>query len=195
VPNLSVDTDSHSSTQSGVTLYEPVGGLGARVQQPATRVKFMRNRVPRADWRLVGRVTTAYQCDLTGHPHEEQVVKLGWPEVSGTPIQDEEAEGHIPDPLASEIPMTVVTRLIRQRLGILPQARFLSRESLRPLYAGSSFACGTSPPMGFSTLGCRLSCVRWIVQCRVFMTDAVSGHITLWKKGFHHRDISPGNMI
>ena len=131
---MSVDTDSHSAAQLGVTLYKPVGGLGARDQQPATRVKFMRNRVLRADWRLVGRVTTAYQCDLTGHPPEEQVVKLGWPEVSGTPETEifkelgetrvEEAQGHIPGLLASEIPMMMDTRLIRRRLCALPQAHF-----------------------------------------------------------------------
>jgi len=36
--------------------------------------------------------------------------------------------------------------------------------------------------------------VSWVVQCRLFTTDAVQGHIVLWGCGFHHRDISPGNL-
>ena len=49
--------------------------------------------------------------------------------------------------------------------------------------------------MDFSTFGCNAYSVSWMVECWVFTTDAIQGHIILWGRGFHHRDISPGNMM
>ena len=49
--------------------------------------------------------------------------------------------------------------------------------------------------MNFSTFGYNAFPVCWIVQCGVFTTDAISGHIILWGEGFHDRDIRPGNMM
>ena len=139
-PNLSHDTDSHTSPQLEMRLRKPADGLSAPVRQPAARVEFTADRGRWAHWGLVGQATEVYEFDLTDHPPKEQVVKLSRPEVVRTPeteifkelgnIPDEASKRHILDLLASQMPTMVDTRLIRKRLGILPQTQF--PESLTP---------------------------------------------------------------
>ena len=168
-PNLSFDMNNHSPAQFEVTLHGPAVGLEARIHQSAAIVEFTYDQVLRAHWGQVRRETAGYQCDLADYLPKRQVVKLNWAEVSHTPepnaleelgeTLDEGVKGHILALLASKIPMMMDTRLIRTRLGTIPQPLFpsprASRRVVIPVFQ-SGVPCGISPLMNFSLFGCRL---------------------------------------
>ena len=123
---LSFDKDNQYSARMDVTLHIPAVNSDVSSQQSTPSVNFTDNQALRRYWGLVGRATAVYVCNLTGRPIEEQVVKLSWPEVTRKPepeilkelesILDDEVKGHVPVLLASQMPPTMNTGLIRQRL-------------------------------------------------------------------------------
>jgi len=133
-PGLSFDKDDAHSAQIKVKLHTSGGDVDVPCQEPVASIKLTHEKVLRKYWGFVGRTTTVYECDLTGCPLGEQVVKLSWPEVTRIPepeilkrlktVLDEAVQGHIPILLASHVPAMMNTQLIQTRLDAKLQPHY-----------------------------------------------------------------------